>query len=593
MGVIRKLLGAALAVCAALGSPALAAPVEPADDAFSLVREQMVTGASKRALPLSETPSSVTIIPAAEIRAMGYSTLGDALRWVRGVFVTYDRNYTYVGVRGLQRPGDYNNKVLLSIDGHTLNGSVYGDALFGPELGLDLEGVERIEVVRGPGSALYGSYAALAVVNVVTRRPRSEPGVSADVSVGGEDEVRGRAALASARPGWPEWHASVSWLGARGADLYFPEFDSPTTHSGLALGQDGERALSFFGSAEWGIARLALKFNNREKTIPTASFGTCFGTDQNRTWDGRDFAELSLTRRVSPALELSGRTYWDGMRYHGHYVYDSEPGAALVESRDLGDADLLGAEARAHWAVAPGHALTLGVEGQRSVRIHMKNCDVSPYFLYYDARPADGLIAGYAQDELRLGSRLLVTAGARLDNNSRFEPVVSPRADLVWTVASNTRLKLLGGSAFRAPSPYEAKLLQAYPNRPPVRLEPERVATFEGTLEHEAGPLTASLTGYSTRVRGLIDLVEVDENGNDSTGIVPGCRHVVSKASCGSCPTPLPACDWRSPGSKARRATPAWNSRTRRAGTRTSWPRTPRPRGGPPQASACATSLRA
>jgi len=180
----------------------------PADDAFSLVREQMVTGVSRRPLPLSETPSSVTVIPAAEISAMGYRTLGEALRWVRGLFVTDDRNYTFLGVRGLQRPGDYNNKILLTLDGHSLNGAVYGDAAIGPELGLDLEQVERIEVVRGPGSTFYGSYAALAVVNVVTRRPHGEPGARFDLRAGGAGQLIERAH----RP--PPGPARGSWTGS-------------------------------------------------------------------------------------------------------------------------------------------------------------------------------------------------------------------------------------------------------------------------------------------------------------------------------------------------------------------------------------------
>src|SRR5947208_14354882 len=102
----------------------------------------------------SARPLPRSVITAEEIRTHGYATVAEALVWVRGLFVTYDRSYSYVGVRGLLRPGDYNNKVLLAIDGHTLNGYVYGDGLFGNELGLDLENVERIEVVRGPGSAL-------------------------------------------------------------------------------------------------------------------------------------------------------------------------------------------------------------------------------------------------------------------------------------------------------------------------------------------------------------------------------------------------------------------------------------------------------
>jgi iron complex outermembrane receptor protein len=512
----RAFLRALLA--ASLLAPASRATVQPAgsdDDAFSLMREQMVTGVSKRPRPLSETPSSVTVVTAAEIRAMGYQTLGDALRWVRGLFVTYDRNYTYVGVRGLQRPGDYNNKILLSLDGHTLNGSVYGDAAFGRELGLDLEQVERIEIVRGPGSALYGSYAALAVVNVVTLHPRNEPGARLDLRAGGADEWRGRASVASALPGGPEWTASLSWLLAHGPDLYFAEFDDPLTHSGRAIGLDGERALSFFGSAEWGTARLAVKLNERGKTLPTASYNTRFGDDRNRTWDGHDYVELSATRRVSAALELSGRTYWDGTRYHGQYIYVFDPDPAPVVNRDWGDADVLGAEWRAQWAVASRQALTLGLETQRMFRAHMKSVDSSPAWTYYDRTVTSNLLGAYLQDEIRLGQRLMFTAGARLDHDSRYRAVVSPRADLIWTLRPGTRLKLLGGSAFRAPSPYESEPLLGGPSAGTAQLRAERVATIEGTVEHEAGPFMASLTAYDNHVRNLIDLVQVDENGSE------------------------------------------------------------------------------
>jgi outer membrane receptor protein involved in Fe transport len=509
-GVVGALLiGALLAPASGARTSAAASD----DDAFSLMREQMVTGVSKRPLPLSETPSSVTIIPAAEIRAMGYQSLADALRWVRGLFVTYDRNYSYVGVRGLQRPGDYNNKILLTLDGHTLNGSVYGDAPFGPELGLDLEQVERIEVVRGPGSTLYGSYAALAVVNVVTRRPRSEPRARLDLRAGGAGAWRGRASVASAVSGGPEWTAAVSWLQAHGSDLYYAEFDDPLTHSGRAVGLDGERALSFFGAAEWGTARLAVKLNDRAKTVPTASYGTLFGDDRNRTWDGRDYVELSATRRVSAALELSARTYWDGTRYHGQYIYIYDPDPLPVDSRDWGNSDVVGAEWRAQWAASPRQSLTLGLETQRMLRVRMKNVDLDPPWTYYDRVVTSNLVGTYLQDELRLGRRLIFTAGTRLDYDSRFETVASPRADLVWTLRTGTRLKLLGGSAFRAPSPYEHEALIGETASGTTPLHPERVVTFEGTFEHESGPLTTSLTAYGTSTRNLIDLVDVDETG--------------------------------------------------------------------------------
>ena len=126
-------------------------------------------GASAYLQKVTEAPSSVTIVTAEQIRRYGFRTLADVLRSVRGFYVTYDRNYSYVGVRGFSRPGDYNARVLLLIDGHRLNDNVFGSALIGSEFPLDIALIERLEIIRGPSSSLYGTSAFFAVINVITR----------------------------------------------------------------------------------------------------------------------------------------------------------------------------------------------------------------------------------------------------------------------------------------------------------------------------------------------------------------------------------------------------------------------------------------
>jgi outer membrane cobalamin receptor len=306
-------LTTALATCLLVAGRASGAGA-PGDDAFSMMSEQTVTGATKRPLPLSEAPSSVTVIPSVEIRAMGYHTLSDALRYVRGLFVTYDGNYAYLGVRGVQRPGDYNNKILLSIDGHTMNGSVYADAFIGPELGLGLEEVERIEVVRGPGSATYGSYAVLAVVNVVTRKASSKPAVSASLRAGGPSEYLGQASVASSRPGWPELHVSASWLQSEGLPH---DYYDPAVYALPVSMHDGERAGSIFGAVAWKGFELTGKYNLRRKDTPPASYGLVEGDIPSSSWDGHDYVELSNTTPLGTSLDLSSRVYWDFSSYKG------------------------------------------------------------------------------------------------------------------------------------------------------------------------------------------------------------------------------------------------------------------------------------
>ena len=142
---------------------------------------QRVFGASDRLQPVTEVPSSVTIVTADEISRYGYRTLADILRGVRGFYVTDDRNYSYVGARGFNRPGDYSTRVLLLVNGHRVNDNVYDQASVGADFGIDAAMFERVEIIRGPASSLYGTNALFAIVNVVTRTGASLNGASFDV----------------------------------------------------------------------------------------------------------------------------------------------------------------------------------------------------------------------------------------------------------------------------------------------------------------------------------------------------------------------------------------------------------------------------
>ena len=101
-----------------------------------------------------------------------------------GFYTSNDRNYPYLGTRGFGRPSDYNNRILLLVDGQTLNDQVWGQAMVGADFPLDLDAIERIEVVRGPSSALYGTSAMFAVVNIITKTGIQLDGLSLSGRVG-------------------------------------------------------------------------------------------------------------------------------------------------------------------------------------------------------------------------------------------------------------------------------------------------------------------------------------------------------------------------------------------------------------------------
>src|ERR1700732_3736591 len=151
-----------------------------------------VYGVSRFRQKVTEAPASVTIVTSEEIQKYGYRTLADILRNVPGFYVTYDRNYSYLGLRGYGPPGDYNSRIAVLIDGHRLNDNLYDGALIGTEFPIDVDLIERVEVIRGPNSSLYVASAFLGVVSVITKRGKDMPGVSVAGEVASYGTYKGR-----------------------------------------------------------------------------------------------------------------------------------------------------------------------------------------------------------------------------------------------------------------------------------------------------------------------------------------------------------------------------------------------------------------
>ena len=126
----RGLLGVVVFLFLFWGKASQAATAPPnqktlADMSLEELMDIPIYGVSKYPQKLSEAPASVTVVTREDIKRYGYRTLSDVLRSVPGFFVTNDRNYEYLGIRGFNRPGDYNSRFLLLVDGHRLNDPLY------------------------------------------------------------------------------------------------------------------------------------------------------------------------------------------------------------------------------------------------------------------------------------------------------------------------------------------------------------------------------------------------------------------------------------------------------------------------------------
>src|SRR5262245_41497727 len=255
-----------------------------------------VFGASKYEQKPSDAPASVSIITSEEIQRFGYRTLSEILRSVRGFFTTYDRNYSYIGARGFDRPGDYDTRVLLLLDGHRINDNIYDQSPIGTETLIDVDAIERIEIIRGPSSSLYGTNAFLAVINVITKSGRDLKGTEVAATGGSFGTGEIRMSSGGRFENGLETFVTGSYYDSGGQNLFYPEYDSPSTNNGWAKDSDGDTYARLFAKMSVGNLRIGAGYSKRDKQVPTASFLTDFNDSREETSDERGFLDLRYDR---------------------------------------------------------------------------------------------------------------------------------------------------------------------------------------------------------------------------------------------------------------------------------------------------------
>ena len=285
-----------------------------------------VYSASRHMEGVREAPSPVSIITAEDIQRYGWRTLGEALRSLRGFYTAYDRQYTYLGVRGVMRPGDYNSRILLLINGERVNENVYSSAPVGTEFPLDLDLIDHIEVVRGPGSSLFGTNAVFGVINVITRRPTGESAIEVSTDTASFLERSGRVTGMVNRGRLAGLFSASFYRNPGSASLFFPEYATPATNNGFAENSDGDQLVHAFSELGYGNLRLQAFYSSRMKILPTASFGTAFNDPTTRETDDYGQVAVDYRRNIASGTDLDLRAYHDGYRYGGTFaVGDGNP----------------------------------------------------------------------------------------------------------------------------------------------------------------------------------------------------------------------------------------------------------------------------
>ncbi|MGB9151179.1 MAG: TonB-dependent receptor [Burkholderiales bacterium] len=494
--------------------PAHAAAAASADDdlmnmSLEKLLELEVYGASKYAQKTSEAPASVTIISAADIRNYGYRNLADILKSIRSLHVTNDHNYGYVGVRGFSPPGDFNTRVLFLIDGYRAHDNIYSQGMIGNEFLIDVDLIERVEFIAGPGSSIYGSNALFGVVNIITKSGEALRGTNASFEIGSNRAVGFRASYGAQLNNSANWVLSASRFKTDGQDFTFPDI---AANNGSTKGLDADSNYRLYSKLDFSGATLSAAHVWRNKELPTAPFGAEFAVPGTRTIDRQTTLDWRHTGETSAGTLIS-HVYLADYAYNGIYIYDQAIGSL---NDDTGKGNWWGADLRLLNTSFKNHKLVAGIEVENDFRQIQKNFNNNPFLLNTDEKNRGKQVGIYLQDEIRLSDGLIASTGIRYDHHSGFGGITNPRLGLIYSPNPDISIKGLYGSAYRVPNVNERFFQDGTSQTANPALKPEKIKTYEIAYEQrlpEQSRLTASLFNY--RASDLIALTPDAATGLD------------------------------------------------------------------------------
>ena len=499
--------------------------------------EEIISLATGYSQPLARAPAIATVITAQEIERLGALTLAEALVGVPGLHVSTARGLSDVFViRGSFR--EFNAQVLLLIDGFPINDVVYGGR---PQAwSMPVHNIARIEIVRGPGSALYGADAVAGVINVITKTAGTVEGAEVGAYAGRYDTYGG-------------WLLGGDRWGDTDRTLYL-EAGTTEGYRKIIEADDQTRIDRLLGThASWAPgtlntqrddlnARLGLKGARWQFNAGYQGFlnvGTGVGTTLALDPAGDFSVELinadftyhlfsSDAWTVEAQLSYLGTTtradltpyppgafvglFPAGVRQQFQFRVDQESAGLTALYRGVQHRIRMGAginsgavsdvEERRNFATGPG-----GIPLPTGPLIDVRALG-EPLFIAEENRTD---LYGFVQDEWRFAPDWTLTAGVRVDHYSDFGTTVNPRLALVGNLSPSLTAKLLYGRAFRAPS-----FTELYSNNAALvgdpDLQPETINTVELGLTQQWNPRL--WTGINLFVYELDQHIRGERNSN-------------------------------------------------------------------------------
>jgi outer membrane receptor protein involved in Fe transport len=492
---------------------------EANDDLADLELEQLmqmpvesVSGASKYEQSIRQAPASVTVLTAADIRNYGWRTVADALRSAPGFHIRNDRFYEYIGNRGFTTTYNYNARTMILVDGHRINDAIYQQGSVGTEFLLDPDLIDRIEIINGPGSSLYGSNAFNGAINIIPKKGRELAGGQAAVSVDSTPGGKSRVSLGNRTVGGVEYLVSATASNSQGeGNFALPQswrdampLGSASKTAQTAPHNDGTTQQQIYARVSWRGFESEAAYGRREKDLLPTIYTTLLEPNSSGV-DQRGYWLLRATGQPQPDATLTAQTSVDYYHFDGRYTINQSSTATpdFEPFQSSSNAISLNHEVRWHQTFVEGHSLLLGAEVQNN----LEQTNQTTAFIPSNSRKVDvtsNYVSPFAQIDYALAPTLTLSTGARYDTYSTGESRLSPRAGLIWAATRSTTLKLLYGESFRVPN-----LEERYPTDASTvvnpNLKPETNRSWELSCDQQLSKAwTADVRLYHSASDNLI-----------------------------------------------------------------------------------------
>ena len=477
-------------------SPGVLPAQEPAD---TIELNPVVVTATRAPRPAADVPALVTVLSGADLRARGITTVFEALRDVPAAAVV--QTGAFGGQTSLFLRGGQSNYVKVLVDGVPLNqpGGAFDFA------NLEIDNVDRIEVLRGPASVLYGSDAVTGVVQIFTRR--------------GGGPGNGEMTLGGGTYGTLDWDAQTS--GGSEKASYSVGASRLTSNGVYAFNNEYHNTL---GSA---LVRLApdprtdatftLRYHDNTYHFPTDGAGRPRDQNQYNYGSGPTIG-LDLGHYFTPWLEARLLLTTN----NADVGYDDQPDS-LADSNLFHSLDRFrrsSADLRANLHLPAGSVLTAGAafesEHDRSTNVcasSFGDCTTPPIDTSRWNR------ALYAQIVSEVARQISLVAGIRLDDNQWFGTYGTYRAGAVYRLTAGTRAHVTAGSSFREPTFYENFATGFSVGNPDLR--PEHAYSWEVGLEQSAARGRAKVSGTFFEQR-FVDMIDYNPSATPNYGNIAG-----------------------------------------------------------------------